>query len=510
VGRTMRGVLIALACALVLVGLNGSPSEARGLKKITKISRVAQDWYHGKLKVSWRGAKGVTYQMRYAASPSALSTAPARWTGTSRGTYTQTLDRGKTWFFQVRAFKKGIVGPWSRIRQLRFVNRWPGTPVPTATRLPGAVQFNWNLTPNASRYRVRWSPAWYGGWPGAATYTSENWLSQYIRSSTFTVPTTPRPGDGMLAVPYANPVFGQVQANNAYVTSQTATHLSKWVVAWPKAPAPAPGDPVRLGAYNVMLNPTGARAQAVAHNISSHNLTMVALQEASDKTATALLGYLGSSWRAVSTSSNSQQILYRSDLFTAQSAGAFNVDNPRSPSTPVITPWARFAHKNQVSGDSQSFYVVSAHFTEDASKSAMARNADTGDNARQTMAAINQINYAGEPTIVAGDLRYGREPWGDVPGYVPAQPTFVRSGYYDAMASQAMHGNTYSTVNSIAGKPTARQAPNAAGLGPRSDYILMKGITGSKSYYNIANWSYNGTVPTDHNLIFSDILIPTR
>jgi len=35
---------------------------------------------------------------------------------------------------------------------------------------------------------------------------------------------------------------------------------------------------------------------------------------------------------------------------------------------------------------------------------------DTGDNARQTMAAINQINYAGEPTIVAGDLRYDRSP----------------------------------------------------------------------------------------------------
>ncbi len=60
------------------------------------------------------------------------------------------------------------------------------------------------------------------------------------------------------------------------------------------------------------------------------------------------------------------------------------------------------------------------------------------------------------PVIVAGDLRYGREPWGERPGYVPAQPTFVRNGYYDAMASQSMHGQNYSIVNT-GGKPSAQQ-----------------------------------------------------
>ena len=80
----------------------------------------------------------------------------------------------------------------------------------------------------------------------------------------------------------------------------------------------------------------------------------------------------------------------------------------------------------------------------------------------------------------------------------------------DAMASQSKTGYTYSTVNSSGGTPTARQVPNAAGLGPRADYILMKGITGSTSYTNVYNWSYNGTVPTDHNLVYSDIQVPTQ
>jgi hypothetical protein len=380
----------------------------------------------------------------------------------------------------------------------------------TGTRLSNAVQFNWDYAANASRYRVRWSPAWYGSWPGAATYTTNGWLSQTSRSSVYKLPTTPKPGDGMLAVAYANPVFGQVQANNQYITNGTGIHQSKWIPVWAKPPAPKAGDAVRFGTYNVMLNPTGTRASVVARNISTHGLTMVALQEANDDTATDVVHYLGGTWRAVSTDSRSQQILYRSDKYVLQSSGTFNVDNPRDTSEPVVTPYARFSEKNPVSQDSQSFYAVSVHFTENTSKSAVAKNADTGHAARQALDALSQIDYADEPIVVAGDMRYGREPWGDVAGQVPAQPTMVRAGYYDAMASQAMYGNQYSTVNSVNGTPTARQAPNAAGLGPRADYILMKGIVGSKTYTNVRNWSYGGSVPSDHNLVYSDIVVPTR
>jgi hypothetical protein len=505
----VRVLLGALACALVVVGLQGSPSDARGLKRVDHVTRVTQDWYNAKLKIRWRAVKGATYKWRYALSPSDLSAARVRWTGTWRGTYTQPLDRSRTYFVQVRAYKKGAVGPWSRTRQFRFVNRWPSAPTMAAHGVAGGVQFTWGLNPNTSRYRVRWSPAWYGAWPGAATYTTAGgaWLGQSARSSTFKVPTTPQPGDGMVAVAYGNPVFGRLEANNQYHPSNP-TMLSRWVVAWPKAPTPATGDPIRFGTYNVMLNPTGARAASVAKNISSHGLTMVALQEAKDDTSTAVRNALGSAWSVVGTTSNTQQILYRNDKFTLQGSGVFEVDNWRDTRAPIVTPYARFAPKYPVSADSQSFWVVSAHFTEDASKSAMGKNADTGRNAREVMAEMDKRDYADEPIIVAGDLRYGREPWGDVAGYVPAQPTFVRGGYYDAEASQAKLGQAYSTVNSVNGTPTASQKPNAAGLGPRADYILLKGITGSKTYSNVYNWSNSGSVPSDHNLVYSDIMVP--
>ena len=71
-----------------------------------------------------------------------------------------------------------------------------------------------------------------------------------------------------------------------------------------------------------------------------------------------------------------------------------------------------------------------------------------------------------------------------------------------------MHGQNYSIVNITGGKPSAHQTPHPSGAGPRSDHILMRGIVGSKTYANVVDWSYGGVVPSDHNLIFSDIMIP--
>ena len=182
----------------------------------------------------------------------------------------------------------------------------------------------------------------------------------------------------------------------------------------------------------------------------------------------------------------------------------FNLANPRDSGAPVLAPYAGFQVREANGRLGPVFHVVSLHLSGTA-HSSLAQNASTGAAAQVT---ANYLKRFGGPVIVAGDLRYGREPWGDKPGYVPAQPTFVRNGYYDAMASQSMHGQNYSNVNSIGGKPSARQVPNPSGLGTRSDHILLRGFRGSRTYYNVVNWSYRGLVPSDHNLAYSDLLIP--
>lgn len=505
--------LFVLLCAVLILGSLAGTAEARGHGKrshgVSGIVRAGQDWYHSRLKIAWRAVPGASYQMRYAYSPAKLSYARLIRTGTSGGTYSGVLDRGKPWYFQVRAVKSGVPGAWSQVRAISFVNLWPKIPVLSGVGVPGGASFKWGYTPYASRYRVRWSAAWYGQWPGAATYvsrTSGGWVNQYARSSTYAVPAHPAAGDNYLAVDYANPVFGQLEANDAY--NPGASQRSKWVAQWPTPVTPAAGDPVRFGSYNVALYPVGSRAAVVATNIATHDLTMVALQEADAQTQRAVLAALPSSWRAAPSGNNAaQQILFRADLFTMRSGGTYSVPNPKAPSSPLLTPYATFSSVHG-SASSQNFIVSSVHFSESAARTPVQKNADTGEAARAAMAGINAANPNNYPVIVAGDMRYGREPYGDPVGYTAAQPTFVRGGYYDAMASLSRTGSQYATVNSVNGTNTSSQSPHPSGLGPRADYILTKGFKGSFRYVNVYNWASGGVVPSDHNLIYADLAIP--
>jgi hypothetical protein len=463
--RSLRGVMFAVVCGLLLVGPVGSPAQAGATGRTARVGQVQS------VSAGWSDAR--------------------------------TAKHHKKKHKKKHHKKKHKTSSLSRC--------WPSNPSVGSIRVGGGVMFRWNYTSCTTRYRVRVSPAWWGEWPGTPWYTK--WVSGTARNTVFRAPTSPRPGDGMVGVAYANPVFAQLEANNGANTRTTATHKSKWLAAWSGAPAPAPGDPVRFGSYNVMLFPTGSRAAVVGRNIGSHGLTMVALQEAQQSTAadvTATLNaYYPGTWNWVRANgadaySPGQQIIYRSDLFSLDDSGVIDKANPRDSAHPVLAPYARFRAKHSGGGFGQSFYVASVHFAQ-AGSSALANNAATGAGASVVASFFRSLTNS--PVIVAGDMRYGREPWGERPGYVPAQPTFVRAGYYDAMASQSMHGQNYSIVNT-GSKPSAHEKPHPSGAGPRSDHILMRGITGSKDYYNVVNWSYGGVVPSDHNLIFSDIMIP--
>ena len=388
----------------------------------------------------------------------------------------------------------------------------PGNPLLSASRLTGAVQFRWGTTSCTTRYRIHLSPAWWGEWPGAPWYTP--WTSSTVRSLTWRVPSTPHTGDGMMAVAYANPIFARLEANNSAHVGGVATGVSRWVPQWAVPPAPQAGDAIRFGSYNVDLYPTGTRAGLAARNIGSHDVTMVALQEARQSTASAVVTYLNKlnpgTWAYVRAAGASnytpgQQIVYRKDEFSLSRSGVMKLYNYKDPSQRVVAPWAAFRAIRGGGSYGQTFYVTSQHFP-GTPRSSLTQNASTGQAAWVVLNYMKKLTSG--PVIVAGDLRYGREPWGERAGYVPAQPTFVRNGYYDAMASRSMNGENYSVVNATNGAPSAQQQPNPTGLGARSDYILLRGFTGSEQYMNVVNWSFDGVVPSDHNLIYSDIAIP--
>jgi hypothetical protein len=402
----------------------------------------------------------------------------------------------------VQAHRSGVACPAGRKTRL-------ARPRLAAVSVPGGVQFAWGCTRGAKRYRVAWAAAPYGKWPGKRSYVS-GWLPKSARSSTFAVSAVPHSGDFMLGVQYANPVYGQLDVKNA---RGRVRHSTGWVPVFPTPPDPGPGDALRVGTYNVLGGPNSAsapaRIAAIAANIGSHGLQIVTLQEADDRTASSVVTALGGDWQYVRYTSSSQQILYRSGAYALQAQGIFNVSNPLVPSQPVTTPWARFVPA-QASAASQPVMIVSSHVMENPNRSVMDRKHDAGVIASQIMAGVDAANGGGAPVVVAGDLHYLREPWGDVPGYVEAPPTMVRAGYYDAMAAVSKFNIVYSTYNGGNGMTAPAQQFFKSGVAPRADYIMLKGFRGSSAYVNVPNWSWNGVTPSDHNLVYADVVVPFR
>lgn len=504
--RMLRSILSAALCALVLVAAFQSSADAAGVPRVSGVKVRAQNWCAGTLKLTWTAVSRAQYQARWA--PSKTQLAAARVVATrGRTVVAGPLPVTGSTYVQVRATRGGRVGAWSKVRAVRFTSGWPTEPRLSGAGVAGGTRFSWPCVTHASRYRVRWAAAPFGKWPSTPSYVS-GWLGQSARTSTFRVPATPAPGDHMLGVAYANPVWGRLEAGNPNGGVRLST---RWIPVFPAPPNPGTGDRMRIGTYNVMLAPgAGTRAKAIAANISSHLLDVALLQEANLDTAKAIVAALGTGWTYADAGTGaSQQVLYRTTRYRQEASGTFNVPNARVPGSPIVTPWVRLVPLSSAEpGHGRSFVVVSAHIQENPDKSAMDKKHDAGLAATAIMRGVDAANPDRDPVVVAGDMRYLREPFNDVPGYVEGPPTLVRGGYYDAMAALRKTNIQFPTFNGGNGTTAARQTAAKSGVAPRSDYVMLKGFRGSNSYVNVANWSWNGIVPSDHNLVYADVTVP--
>lgn len=501
----LRRLLVTGLFTVLLVSGAEVPATAGGVPRVSGVSVKGQDWCAAKLRVTWDAVRGATYQVRSASSKAGLRAARPVTARRPRAAVGP-LSLSGTSYLQVRAVKSGRAGKWSPVREARFARNPLDKPVLSGSGVAGGSRFTWPCTLNATRYRLHWAAAPHGEW----AIGSSTWMSQGARTSTYRVPTTPQSGDRMLPVAYANPVWGRLEAGNAY----GGTRLSVgWTPVFPAPPSPGTGDALRIGTYNIMApSGPGSRVDAIAANISQHGLAVVALQEASASAAAAVvsaLGRLGASWAAAdSGDASGQQILYRTDRYRVDAHGTFLVRNPKS-GTPLVTPWARLEPLSSASpGHGRNLFVVSVHFTLDRDKSALNQKRDNGLSAQDVMNGVAAANQAGDPVVVAGDLFNVREPFGDVAGYVEAQPTFVRGGYYDAMAALRKTNIQFNTFNGGDGATTQRQAPAGSGVSSRTDYLMLKGFRSSRAYVNVANWSWGGITPSDHNLVYADLTVP--
>ncbi|MCX6395463.1 MAG: hypothetical protein NTV23_03145 [Propionibacteriales bacterium] len=501
-----RVVLAALVLALAGLGLSVTTAEA-ALARVSGVSSAGEDNYNARLKVRWSAVSGASYQVRWAGSTTGLARAAVQSVGTTVAT-SPALNRCVTNYVQVRAVKRGAVGPWSAAKGLRFHNGYPTRAVLSGVGLDNAVKFTWKWAANVTRYRLRWNAAEWGKFAGGDGVVGGGWFNQYARSAVLKLPTTPAPGDKMMGVAYANPVWGQMDTRHV-CRSGTAISLG-YKPVFPKAPVPGPGDDLRMATYNVELFPNNTdspgRINGMVKNITDHNLSVVALQEATAATASSLESKLASKWKVATPQPDAaQQILYDGSVFRAVANGVFDVPNPRVPSRPLATPWVVLRLLAPSSQQSQDVFVTSIHFSENTAKTQMEKKHDVNVSALAALRAIEAANTGDLPVIAAGDYRYLREPFIDRAGYVEGPPTFVRNGFFDAMAAVRKVNFNYTTVNGH-----KNQLPILSGVASRSDYIMLKGFEGSRAYVNVANWKYNGAFVSDHNLVYADVTIPYR
>ena len=270
---------------------------------------------------------------------------------------------------------------------------------------------------------------------------------------------------------------------------------------------------MRLGTYNVMLagrEGWETRMPAIAQNIAARQLSVVCLQETlstdGSDVADKLTQLTGHTWEVAPTTRTEGRILYDATRFILSGSGTLNDYSPYSQrivsyrtNDEIPLPWARLT----AVGSTRSFVVVSIHLApSDVTSGPNAQsNRETGASARAVLAALDNLTTASEPAVIAGDFAGGYGRWGD-PN--PAQPTLVRAGWWDSMASMNKVNVAYSTVNKLAVETPANT------VGGRADGIFLRGIRGTTQYVNVANYFVAGTKqpPSDHNLVYSAFEVP--
>jgi endonuclease/exonuclease/phosphatase family metal-dependent hydrolase len=144
------------------------------------------------------------------------------------------------------------------------------------------------------------------------------------------------------------------------------------------------------------------------------------------------------------------------------------------------------------------FFFVSAHL--DARHSDTVATETSYDALRKSQAntiaaAVNSLNSANVPVVIAGDMNS----WQNSRVNNSSHDTLIAQGYYDMSAAVTRTNFQYATINHF--DTTMKVA--AQGFGTRLDMILVKGATGAARFDNVMEVT-DSTRPSDHNLITAD------
>ncbi|MDQ2625102.1 MAG: endonuclease/exonuclease/phosphatase family protein, partial [Actinomycetota bacterium] len=144
------------------------------------------------------------------------------------------------------------------------------------------------------------------------------------------------------------------------------------------------------------------------------------------------------------------------------------------------------------------FWFVSLHLTPDPRSTNY--DALRAKQLTTVLKKIDALNSEKLPVIITGDLNS----WHTRATGNKAQDVLLDADFVDTFSTPHTVNEDYSTLNNWA--PTMRQYPQ--GFGVRLDYVLVRGAVGVTRWENVMSVK-DSARPSDHNLVVSEILLPT-
>lgn len=352
----------------------------------------------------------------------------------------------------------------------------------------------------------------------------------------------------------ANHLYYRFKAVNR---TSSGTSVRNWpylqnVAVRPGTPSSA-GTPLRVASYNVRtatdttgVRPWLQRVPGIARTILSRDPGVIALQELgvnrADGTSASTTGAVTQADSLVETlrangggryqlvrrtrfvapgtpeAVQGARILYDTTRYSLAapcpetSDGKAVTNSSWSSSCTVLLPslstdgeWTRRRASYALLADratGKRFWVASAHLDQRHSTAAATERTYEVLRANQVktvMARLAQLNTAGLPVVLAGDLNTYQNNQG---GY-DAHDAVVAAGYYDTAAATVQVNRRYTTMNHF----SCTLAVPATGWGSRLDVVTVKGVWGAPRWENVMAVT-DCNRPSDHNMVVADIRLP--
>lgn len=448
-----------------------------------RVVQVASD--DTSAKATWAADYGTEYRVQYSRQMSFVE-------ATTREVERSTVDidslvPGTTYFLRVAAVRDGKVSSPSRPVRFTTDYRYPAPRLVADSESSTSLALRWSTDAKKVRYEV-----------------------QVDSDEEFASPRTKKVTKRRLTV-------GGLKYKPAYsvrvrVTDDEGTALSPWSAAERRKTARE--APLRVGSFNVLKSSAGnwgARRTAVAETITSQEMDVVGLQEATPASVAGgvrqyadVVRALGPDWALTEDSTGPTgevRTVYNRKRVTLVDHGYQEIPGSTRFGVMRYISWAIFEQRST----EKKFVFLNTHFITSKARSRFGpRAAAAGQMAR----LASSVSGGKLPVIMAGDFNSAalRGPGNGV------YRAITGAGYLDPLVPGQELGSAEKTINAdLKTVNKMARVPRRDASAPMIDHMFVSPMRVAE-WETVARLDGNGrvigTIPSDHHMIRLTVYLP--